>query len=108
MPGSLESGGQSTCTLTLTKAAGSSGATVTLGSNNGLLTVPGTATVSSGQTTGTFIATAGTISAAVGEASVQIAPTTALTARLPNDWVAATSPNAEPRRNVNARRQRPR
>jgi uncharacterized protein (TIGR03437 family) len=60
-PSSLGSNASSTCTVTLNEAA-TSAATVSLASNNGLLTVPANVTVSSGQSTTTFTATSGTVS----------------------------------------------
>jgi uncharacterized protein (TIGR03437 family) len=57
----LNSSGTATCTVTLTQAATGNGTSVTLSSNNSLLTVPSSVTVASGATTGTFTATAGTI-----------------------------------------------
>ena len=60
-PSTLGSSASSTCTVTLNKAAASA-ATVSLASNNGLLTVPANVTVTSGQSTATFAATSGTVS----------------------------------------------
>lgn len=59
-PSTLGSSASSTCTVTLNKAA-TSAATVSLSSNNGLLTVPANVTVASGQSSATFTATAGTV-----------------------------------------------
>ena len=60
-PTSLQSGTTSTCTIALSSAAPTGGATVTLSSNAAALTVPVSVTVASGSTTATFTATAGTI-----------------------------------------------
>ena len=60
-PSTLGSNASSTCTVTLNKAA-TSAATVSLVSNNGLLTVPASVVVASGQGSATFIATSGTVS----------------------------------------------
>ena len=60
-PSSLGSNASSTCTVTLNQAA-SSAATVSLASNNALLTVPPNVTVALGQSTATFAATSGTVS----------------------------------------------
>ncbi|MEO8051227.1 MAG: hypothetical protein ABI833_12495 [Acidobacteriota bacterium] len=60
-PSTLGSSASSTCTLTLDKAA-TSAATVSLTSNNGLLTVPANVTVASGQSGATFAAVSGTVS----------------------------------------------
>ena len=59
-PSTLGSNASGTCTVTLNNAA-SSAATVTLTSNNGLLTVPGSVVVASGQSSATFAAASGTI-----------------------------------------------
>jgi uncharacterized protein (TIGR03437 family) len=60
-PASLNSGGTSTCTVTLSVAAPTGGVTVNLSSSNSLLTVPATVSVGAAATTATFTATAGTI-----------------------------------------------
>jgi hypothetical protein len=60
-PFTLGSSASSTCTVTLNNAAASA-ATVSLASNNGSLTVPANVTVSSGQSSATFMATSGTVS----------------------------------------------
>ena len=60
-PSTLGSNASSTCTATLNKAA-TSAATVSLVSNNGLLTVPASVVVASGQSSATFTATSGTVS----------------------------------------------
>ncbi len=59
VPTSLGQSAISTCTVTLTQTAPAAGTGVTLGSNNALLTVPASVTVSAGATTATFSATAG-------------------------------------------------
>ena len=59
-PSTLGSNASSTCTVTLNKAA-TSAATVTLASNNGLLTVPASVVVASGQGSATFTAASGTV-----------------------------------------------
>src|SRR5690348_4033199 len=63
-PTSLSSGGLSTCTATLSQAAGTGGVAITLSSNLPLLTVPLTALVPAGSTNATFTATAGTVTTA--------------------------------------------
>ena len=60
-PASLSSNTSASCTVTLSKAAGPSALTVSLSSNNGLLSVPASTTVAVGATTATFTATAGSI-----------------------------------------------
>jgi hypothetical protein len=62
VPGTLNSGDHSTCTVTLSTAAGAAGATVTLSSGSALLTVPASVSVAAGATTATFTASAGSIS----------------------------------------------
>ena len=57
-PTSLGKSAVSTCTVTLNAAAPTGGSSVTLGSNNTLLTVPASVTVGVGATTATFSATA--------------------------------------------------
>src|SRR5205085_2540222 len=57
------SGATSTCTVTLTSAALTGGASVGLSSNNAALTVPVSVTVLAGATTANFTATAGTVAA---------------------------------------------
>ncbi len=59
-PAALGSGQTSTCTVTLTKVA-TSATTVSLSSNVGTLSVPASVTIN-GTSSGTFVATAGTIS----------------------------------------------
>ena len=60
-PSTLGSNASSTCTVTLNQAA-TSAATVLLASNIGLLTIPASVTVASGQSSATFTATSGTVS----------------------------------------------
>ncbi len=60
-PSTLGSNSSSTCTVALNKAAASA-ATVSLNSNNALLTVPASVTVLSGQNTATFAAASGSVS----------------------------------------------
>jgi len=60
-PSTLGSNATSTCTVTLNKAA-LNATTVSLASNNGLLTVPANVTVALGQISATFAATSGTVS----------------------------------------------
>ncbi|MES1260274.1 MAG: putative Ig domain-containing protein [Acidobacteriota bacterium] len=61
-PASLNAGGKSTCTVSLSQAAPSGGSAIGLVSNNSLLTVPASATIPAGATAATFTATAaGTI-----------------------------------------------
>ena len=57
-PTSLGQSAVSTCTVTLTQIAPTGGSSVTLASNNALLTVPASVTVAAGATTATFSATA--------------------------------------------------
>ncbi len=64
-PSTLSSNTSSTCTVTLNKPA-TSAATVTLASYNGLLAVPASVTVATGQNSATFTATAGTVSSSQG------------------------------------------
>ncbi len=59
-PATLGSNASSTCTVTLNQAAASA-ATVSIASNNGLLTVPASVVVAAGQSSNTFAATSGTI-----------------------------------------------
>ncbi len=59
-PASLAAGGASTCVVGLSSAAPAGGTSVTVTSNNGLLTVPGSVTIAAGASSGTFKATAGT------------------------------------------------
>ena len=61
-PTSLGQSSSSICTITLTQAAPTGGASVALSSNAAALTVPATATVAAGSATATFSATSGTIS----------------------------------------------
>ena len=60
-PTTLGSNSSSTCTAALSKTA-TSAATVTLASNNGLLTVPASVVVASGQSSAIFTAASGTVS----------------------------------------------
>src|SRR5665213_1727986 len=62
-PSTLGSNASSTCTVTLNKAA-TSATTVSLVSNNGLLTVPASVVVASGQGSATFTAASGSVSSA--------------------------------------------
>ena len=62
-PTSIASGATSSCTVTLSKAASTGGAAVTLSSNNTAVKVPASVTVAAGATSGTFTATAGTVTA---------------------------------------------
>jgi uncharacterized protein (TIGR03437 family) len=57
-PANLNSGAAASCTVTLNAAAPTGGSSVTLASNNTLLTVPASVTVAAGTTTATFSATA--------------------------------------------------
>ncbi|MGA2716829.1 MAG: hypothetical protein ABSG41_27385, partial [Bryobacteraceae bacterium] len=57
-PTSLGQSAVSTCTVTLTQTAPTGGSSVALASNNTLLTVPASVTVTAGATTATFSATA--------------------------------------------------
>jgi trimeric autotransporter adhesin len=57
-PATLGQSAVSTCTVTLTQTAPTGGSSVTLASNNTLLTVPASVTVAAGATTATFSATA--------------------------------------------------
>jgi trimeric autotransporter adhesin len=60
-PSSLNSGQQSTGTVTINGPAPSGGMQVSLSSNNSALTVPASVTVPSGQTSATFSASTGTV-----------------------------------------------
>jgi len=62
-PTTLTSGSPSTCTVTLSQAAPSGGTTVSLSSNNTVLSVPSSVNVYAGASTATFTGTAGTITA---------------------------------------------
>jgi Heparinase II/III-like protein/Galactose oxidase, central domain len=62
-PTSLNSGATAACTVTLSQAAGSGGATITLTSNAPALTVPPTVSILPGSATATFTATAGSVTA---------------------------------------------
>ena len=57
-PASLGQSAAGTCTVTLTATAPTNGSSVTLATNNALLTVPASVTVAPGVTTATFSATA--------------------------------------------------
>ena len=57
-PAALNAGTISTCTVTLTQAAPTGGSSVTVASNNTLLTVPSLVTVPAGASTATFAASA--------------------------------------------------
>ncbi len=57
-PVALSGGGTTTCTATISSQAPSAGSTVTLASNNSLLTVPASVAVASGATSAAFTATA--------------------------------------------------
>ncbi len=63
-PTTVFSGGTSNCTVTLSGAAATGGTSVALSDNSSLLTVPASVTVSAGNTSATFNATAGTVTAA--------------------------------------------
>jgi hypothetical protein len=60
---SLNSNASAPCSVTLSAAAGSGGATVMLASSSTALSVPPTVTVAAGATTATFTAATGTVSA---------------------------------------------
>jgi Concanavalin A-like lectin/glucanases superfamily/Putative Ig domain len=60
-PTSVTSGGNTSCTATISQAAPTGGTAVALSSSNTALTVPASVTVGAGATTGTFTATAGTV-----------------------------------------------
>ena len=60
-PTNLNQGGTSTCTVTLSRAAGSGGATVALSSSDPALTVPASVSVASGAASANFTATALTV-----------------------------------------------
>jgi hypothetical protein len=61
LPTTLNSSGNSTCTVTLNGAAPTGGASVTLTNTNSTLTVPASVMVAAAATSATFTATAGTI-----------------------------------------------
>src|ERR1019366_7999024 len=78
IPTSLSQSVVSTCTVTVSQTAPTGGTSVTLASNNALLTVPASVTVLAGATTATFSATAAasvptnqsaTVTAALGRSS---------------------------------------
>jgi hypothetical protein len=69
-PASLGQSTVSGCTVTLTQTAPAGGSTVTLASNNALLTVPASVTVAVGATTATFNATAAATIASTQSATV--------------------------------------
>ena len=60
-PASVNSGSSTTCTVTLSQAAATGGASVALSTNNATLTVPAAVTVPASSTSATFTATAGTV-----------------------------------------------
>jgi uncharacterized protein (TIGR03437 family) len=60
-PASVVSGGTSSCTVTLSKAAPTGGSPVALSSNNAAVKVPASVTVAAGATTASFTPTAGTV-----------------------------------------------
>ena len=60
-PGSIASGNSSSCTVGLNQAAPAGGASVSLSSNNGALSVPGSVSVPAGSSSAAFTAGAGTI-----------------------------------------------
>jgi hypothetical protein len=64
-PSNLSSGSTSTCTVTLSQAAGSGGATVSLSSSTALLTVPATVTIPAGSNSVAFTASAGVVTTGV-------------------------------------------
>jgi trimeric autotransporter adhesin len=63
-PASLTGPGTSTCTVTLSGPVPTGGAAIALTSNNVSLTVPASVTIGAAATTGSFTATAGTVSSA--------------------------------------------
>ena len=81
-PATLSAGGTGTCTVTLTQAAPAGGSSVTLASNDTLLTVPAAVTVAAGATTAAFTATAA--------ASIASNQTATLTATLGGSSQTAT------------------
>ena len=60
-PTTVTSGGKTSCTVTLSQSAPSSGSSVSLLSNNAVLTVPTAVTVSGGATSASFSASAGSV-----------------------------------------------
>ena len=89
-PTSLSSNQSTSCSVTLFAAAPSAGATVTVSSNNPLLTVPASVTVAAGATTAGFTATAGTIP---GNASAVITAGYNSTSQTASIQLTATSTN---------------
>ena len=81
-PTSLGQSAASTCTVTLNQAAPAGGSSVTLASNNSLLTVPASLTVAAGTTSGTFAATA---AASIPSNQISTASTAGLVAYWPFD-----------------------
>jgi uncharacterized protein (TIGR03437 family) len=69
-PNALNSGGATTCTVTLSGAALAGGAVVTLASSTALLLVPASVTVPAGATSATFTATAGAVSGTTQPAAI--------------------------------------
>ena len=63
-PAALATGGTATCTVTLSSAAGTGGASIGLSSNTGALSVPASVTVAAGFTSAIFTAAAGVIASA--------------------------------------------
>ena len=80
-PGSVNSGQQSTGTVTINGQAPSGGMLVSLSSNNAALTVPASVTVPQGQTSATFSVGTGTVSA---QTSATITAATGTTTRTTN------------------------
>ena len=62
-PASVNSGASSTCTVSLSQAAGAGGNSVALSSNNAALSVPAFVTVSAGSTAASFTASTGSVTA---------------------------------------------
>ena len=60
-PSTLNSSGTSTCTVLLATAVPNAATTISLSSDDSLLTVPSSVTITAGSTSATFTATAGTI-----------------------------------------------
>ena len=94
---SLTSGASTTCTASLTAAAPTGGATVTVSSNSSMLTVPASVTVAAGATSASFNAAAGTCNstsaATVTAAAAGVSKTASITVQ---PATSTTPPPATP------------
>ncbi len=89
-PANLGQSAAGTCTVTLSQAAPAGGSSVTLASNNALLTVPASVTVAAGATSATFNATAAASitgnQSAIVTATLGTSSTTATLSLLNTKW----------------------